>query len=172
VESELWLVIGTAALMCVGSPLLAARLLRQRRRRRTDTSAHDPRVTVVLTACHDEPTIRHKLRETLALDYPRERLEVIVASSCPIDQTHAVISEFIGRGVRLVALEARASSAAAQNAAAAVATGDLVLFAEATTELRPDALRELVRSFRTPALERATHLEQRGRLRFSGTTSS
>jgi cellulose synthase/poly-beta-1,6-N-acetylglucosamine synthase-like glycosyltransferase len=167
VESELWLVIGTAALTCVGYPLLASRFLRLRRDKRARPTA-DPMVTVVLTACRDEATIRQKLAEALDLDYPLQRLEVIVASSCPIDVTHTVVSEYSGRGARLVALEARASSAAAQNAAAAVATGDLVLFAEATTELHRDALRELVRSFREPSSGSAANLELRGRMRFTG----
>ena len=107
-------------------------------------------MTVVISAYNEEKAIRRKLENTLALDYPADKLEVIVASDCSTDRTHDIVRELEPRGVRLVVLPERAGKTAAQNLAAAVANGEILIFTDATTEFNRDTVRGLVAAFADP----------------------
>ncbi|HZT57412.1 MAG TPA: glycosyltransferase family 2 protein [Pyrinomonadaceae bacterium] len=139
----------SAALMAyayLGYPLLvfAVARLRSRPVRR---AAFEPRVSVVITAYNEERDLAAKLENTLALDYPAEKLEVIVASDCSTDRTDEIARSFASRGVRLHRQPARRGKTAAQNAAVELARGDVILFSDATTLYSPDVLRVMLPSF-------------------------
>jgi cellulose synthase/poly-beta-1,6-N-acetylglucosamine synthase-like glycosyltransferase len=111
-----------------------------------------PSVSVVITVHDEERVIAEKLEDTLALDYPRERLEIIVASDCSTDGTDAVVRSYASRGVMLRRLPRRGGKTSAQQFGAAAATGDVLLLSDATSMLRPDAVRKLVRNFADPTV--------------------
>src|SRR4051794_27004893 len=77
----------------------------------------EPFVSIVITAYNEERDLRNKLENTLALDYPAEKLEVIVASDCSTDGTDEITTEFASFGVRLHRQTERLGKTAAQNAA-------------------------------------------------------
>src|SRR4051812_15055038 len=66
-------------------------LLRSRAVQRADIT---PSVSLIITARNEDARIAHKLQQALALDYPADRLEVIVASDCSTDDTHAIVRSF------------------------------------------------------------------------------
>jgi cellulose synthase/poly-beta-1,6-N-acetylglucosamine synthase-like glycosyltransferase len=115
--------------------------------RRVKRGAFEPMVSGIITAYNEERDIREKLENTLALDYPPELVEVIVASDCSSDRTDEVVREFELRGVRLLRQPVRMGKTAAQNAAVEVAQGEIILFSDATTVYAKDALRSLLPSF-------------------------
>ncbi|HEX8722809.1 MAG TPA: glycosyltransferase family 2 protein [Pyrinomonadaceae bacterium] len=141
-----WASAALLAYAYVGYPVLvyAVARLRPRAVRR---AGREPRVSVVITAYNEERDLAAKLENTLALDYPAEKLEVIVASDCSTDRTDEIARSFAARGVRLHRQSARLGKTAAQNAAVELASGEVILFSDATTLYRPDVLRVMLPSF-------------------------
>ncbi len=108
-----------------------------------------PPVSVVV-ACHNEAgSIRARIENLLAQDYPKDRLEVIVVSDGSTDGTDAIAREYEARGVRVLSAPRR-GKAAALNDGVAVTTGKIILFTDANAEFAPDAVRAIVRPFGDP----------------------
>jgi cellulose synthase/poly-beta-1,6-N-acetylglucosamine synthase-like glycosyltransferase len=106
-----------------------------------------PRVTLVVAAYDEEEVIEAKVANALALDYPREKLELIVASDGSGDAT---VERARAAGADLVLDLPRGGKVLAQNAAAERASGDLIAFSDANCLWAPDALRHLVEPFADP----------------------
>lgn len=145
-EIIFWLSVAALGYTYAGYPLLLLIMsrLRPREMRRTDFT---PAVTVIVTAYNEERDLVAKLENTLALDYPRELLEIIVASDCSTDRTDEITRTFGERGVRLVRQPQRLGKTAAQNMAVAEARGEIILFSDATSLYEPDVLRVMMPSF-------------------------
>lgn len=104
-----------------------------------------PSVSLVIAAHNEEESIGGKLENVLAMDYPADRLEILVASDGSTDRTEQIVRSFAGRGVRLLALP-RLGKARALNAAVAVARGEVLAFSDANSMFERRALRRLVSS--------------------------
>lgn len=115
-------------------------------------SAWEPRISFIITAYNEERHIATKLENTLSLDYPRDRLEVLVSSDGSTDGTHAVVERYLDRGVRLITQPLRAGKTAATQRAVRVASGDLLVFSDATGIYNREALRRLAASATDPSV--------------------
>jgi cellulose synthase/poly-beta-1,6-N-acetylglucosamine synthase-like glycosyltransferase len=122
-------------------------VVRNRRVRRADI---EPMVTMIITAYNEEKDIGRKLDQTLALDYPRERMEIIVASDGSTDRTDEIVGGYAAHGIRLVRVEGRLGKTGTQNEAVRHAKGEIVVFSDATTRYDPRAIRKLVRNYADP----------------------
>jgi cellulose synthase/poly-beta-1,6-N-acetylglucosamine synthase-like glycosyltransferase len=111
-----------------------------------------PRVSLIVAARNEQRDIAAKLENALALDYPKNLLQVIVASDCSDDGTDEIVRGFAGRGVILSRQNAREGKTRAQQRAALVSNGDILVFSDATTRLEPDTLRKLTRAFADPSV--------------------
>lgn len=125
-------------------------LLARVRRRTGPPQAEPPAVTLIIPAYNEATAIRGKLENVLALDYPRDRLEVLVVSDGSTDGTDEIVTAFADRGITLIRQQPRAGKTATENLAAARARGEVLVFSDATTIYRPDAVRMLVRHFADP----------------------
>jgi cellulose synthase/poly-beta-1,6-N-acetylglucosamine synthase-like glycosyltransferase len=134
----------------VGYPLTLAALALVRRPKPLATDGSLPSITLVISAYNEEGVIARKLENALALDYPRERLEVIVASDGSTDRTVEIARAFADRGVVLHAYEQNRGKNAALNDTVPRARGDVVVFTDANGMYRPDALRRLAAPFADP----------------------
>ena len=105
-----------------------------------------PLVSIIIAAYNEEKEIGSKLDNILSLDYPRDLLEVIIASDGSSDRTNAIVQSYESRGIRLLPLP-RLGKAGALNAAVSASKGEVLVFSDANSMYRPDALRELVRPF-------------------------
>lgn len=135
----------------VGYPILA-RLLAAVAPRPVQARPITPTVTVIITAYNEEKGIRRKLENVMSLDYPRELLDIIVASDASDDGTDDIVRSFSDQGVKLVRVEGRKGKTACQNAAAEVASGEILMFTDATTEVDRGALRAMVANFADPSV--------------------
>jgi cellulose synthase/poly-beta-1,6-N-acetylglucosamine synthase-like glycosyltransferase len=130
----------------IGYPLAAALLakLHTRHVRRDDIT---PSATVIIPAHDEEDVIGARLDNLLALDYPREQLEIIVASDASTDGTDEIVTDYASRDprVRLLALP-RGGKLAALNHAVGESTRDVVAFSDANSKWSSDALSKLVRN--------------------------
>src|SRR5262245_49273686 len=106
-----------------------------------------PGISVIITAYNEELVLAAKLENTLALSYPPELLEIIVASDCSTDQTDEIARAFSPRGVKLVRQSMRLGKTAAQNAAVNEASGEIIVFSDATSKYEAAVLQELVPNF-------------------------
>jgi cellulose synthase/poly-beta-1,6-N-acetylglucosamine synthase-like glycosyltransferase len=129
-----------------GYPLLLA-LVSALRPRNVCRGEFEPNVSIIITAYNEERDLEAKLANTLALDYPRDLLEIIVASDCSTDRTDEIARSFAGRGVQLCRQSHRLGKTAAQNAAVEQAHGEIILFSDATSSYQPDAVRAIMPSF-------------------------
>ena len=134
-----------------GYPLVLWVLTRLRSREALRSEIH-PSVSIIVAARNEADMIRRKIEHSLALDYPRERLEILVASDASDDGTDAIVEEYAGRGVRLVRAPQRYGKEHVQGLALAVASGDVVVLTDAATILEPDVLRRLVQNFADPSI--------------------
>ena len=146
VEIIFWTAVVAIVYTYAGYPLLLM-LISRLRGKPVQQREFTPSATVIIAAYNEERDLAAKLENTLALDYPKSKLEILVTSDCSTDRTDEIVRSFAPRGVRLHRQAERLGKTAAQNAAVEKATGEILLFSDATTHYRPDVLRKLVRSF-------------------------
>lgn len=146
-----WAAVGLVVYTYVGYSLVIL-LLSRFKRNPVRRQPIEPRVTYLITAYNEEKNIAAKLEQTLALDYPRDKLDLIVASDGSTDRTDKIVKGFADRGVRLIRVEGRVGKTETQNQAVRQATGDIVIFSDATTRYEYSAIRNIVRNYADPSV--------------------
>jgi cellulose synthase/poly-beta-1,6-N-acetylglucosamine synthase-like glycosyltransferase len=111
-----------------------------------------PRISFIVTAYNEELRIRRKIENTLEIIYPKDKLEIIFVSDGSTDKTNEIISSYADKGVTLLALPVRHGKHYGQHEAIKIASGDILVFTDATTYLNPDAVSKLVRGFADPSV--------------------
>lgn len=111
-----------------------------------------PLVTVITAAFNEQRHIEATVRNKLAQDYPPDRLEIIVVSDASSDQTDQIVASIAAGDsrVRILRNEPRAGKTSALNFAVPQARGDIIVFADANSIYRPDAIAKLVQNFADP----------------------
>jgi glycosyltransferase involved in cell wall biosynthesis len=107
---------------------------------------------LIITAYNEEIRIREKLENTLAVDYPRQHLQVLVASDGSTDATDSIVKEYADRGIELLPVRERRGKENAQREAVQQARGQILVFTDVATRLNPDGLRQIVANFADPAV--------------------
>jgi cellulose synthase/poly-beta-1,6-N-acetylglucosamine synthase-like glycosyltransferase len=161
----LWLSLALVAFSYVGYPLVlvvwtgvrealdALRFLGSAGDRRAPPAAEDvgwPRVTVVVSAFDEEGCIRAKVENCLALDYPPERLEIVIGCDGCGDRTAEIARAAGGARVRVLELAPRAGKASVLARLVPAAQGEIVVLTDANVALDRGALRAIARRFRDP----------------------
>jgi cellulose synthase/poly-beta-1,6-N-acetylglucosamine synthase-like glycosyltransferase len=145
-----WGSLAALAWTHAGYPLTAAVLARLRERpvRRRNWT---PSVSVIVAAWNEEDVIERRLENLLALDYPADKVEIVVASDASTDRTHELVEAIAAREprVRLRVCE-RGGKVAAQNTVVPETSGEILAFSDANAVWEPDALAKLVRAFGDP----------------------
>jgi cellulose synthase/poly-beta-1,6-N-acetylglucosamine synthase-like glycosyltransferase len=146
-----WACAGLIVYTHLGYPLVLRALLVLRRRPTLAPAAREelPTVSLIVPAYDEEEVIAAKVANALALEYPRERLQVIVASDGSADAT---AERARAAGADLVLELPPGGKVAALNAAAERATGELLAFSDANSSWAPDALARLVEAFADPSV--------------------
>jgi cellulose synthase/poly-beta-1,6-N-acetylglucosamine synthase-like glycosyltransferase len=104
-----------------------------------------PSISIIISAFNEESSIGNRLQNLLSLDYPREKLEILVASDGSIDRTATIARSFTG--VKVLDFRENRGRARVQNDGVETATGEIIIFTDADTEFREDCLKNLVRPF-------------------------
>jgi len=151
VELAFWLCIGLVGFAYVGYPALLA-ILARLIRRPAESGDITPSVTLLVPAYNEERALAAKLESCLALDYPRDRLQVIVLSDGSTDGTNAIAARYAPHGIALMAFAANRGKLAILRDGLAAARGEIVAFSDAASRLEPASLRRLVRPFADPAV--------------------
>src|SRR5690242_15772778 len=144
-EVVFWVAVGLIVYAHVGYPLLLRLLVAiAGERQPAGTPAEDRQVSLIIPAYDEEEVIERKIANARSLDYPAERLEIIVASDGSNDRTAELAR---GAGADRVLELPRGGKVAALNAAVREATGEVLAFSDANSYWRPDALRRLTARF-------------------------
>lgn len=150
-----WVAVAALAYHYAGYPIALATLAARRDKRlvRTyDGDASLPTVTLVISAYDEEAVIARKVRNALQLDYPRDRLEIVVASDGSKDRTNEIVRSFADRGVVLHEYSPNRGKNLALNGTVPRARGEIVVFTDANGMYEPNAVRELIQPFADPSV--------------------
>jgi cellulose synthase/poly-beta-1,6-N-acetylglucosamine synthase-like glycosyltransferase len=130
----------------VGYPVLIV-LMAKFLRNPVKKKAITPSVTIIIPTFNEEEVIREKLENTLQLDYPRDRLQILVCDDASNDHTAEIVRSFAIEGVELSEAAARSGKVGGLNRALDLAAGEIFIIADADILPSPDAVRELVANF-------------------------
>jgi len=122
--------------------------------------AYLPTVSVLISARNEARDIGWKVGETLAWNYPRERLQILVASDASEDDTDKILQSVADPRLQYVRMPVRVGKNAALNRLVKQATGDLLLFTDANSHIAADVLRKLVRHFADERVGCVTGVEE------------
>ncbi|HEY6360384.1 MAG TPA: glycosyltransferase family 2 protein [Vicinamibacterales bacterium] len=150
-EVGTWELIFWASLLLIGYvyagyPVIAVlrAILRPKTRR---TAPIEPSVSVVVVAHNEAHRIAARIENLLALDYPYDRLEIVVASDGSTDGTAACARAYAAAGVVVYAFDERRGKSAVINAVVPRVRGEIVVFADARQRFDSDSVRALVANF-------------------------
>ena len=147
-----WLSIISIFYTYLGYPLILfiVSLFRQTKVKR-DTN-YLPSVTLIITVHNEESRIKEKIKNTLELDYPRDRLQIIFASDASTDSTDDIVTSYADRGINLVRQPMRKGKESAQKYAIEQASGDIIVFTDVATMLEKDSIKNIVSNFADPSV--------------------
>lgn len=106
-----------------------------------------PTLSMIITAYNEEKRIRQKIDNSLSLDYPKEKLEIIIVSDGSTDSTPSMLIESKNIGIKPIILDERKGKTAAENEALKIGSGEICVFTDASTLLEKSALKEIVKPF-------------------------
>jgi len=132
----------------VGYPLLLA-LAARLRARPVRRGAYEPSISIIIAVHNGAQWLEAKLHSVLALDYPREKMEVVVVSDGSTDHSEAIARQFEGQGVRLVKVP-KGGKPLALNAAIATVSGEILLLTDVRQMLAANSVGCLMRCLADP----------------------
>lgn len=109
-----------------------------------------PTVAISVPAYNEEQQVDELLRSLLALDYPKDRLQILIVSDASSDRTDEIVRSYADRGVELLRLPERGGKTRAENAAAEHLRGEIIVNTDASIRIRSDALKPLIAAFTDP----------------------
>jgi len=132
--------------------LLALLVLSNFRNRTVATGPVQPTVSFIITAYNEEGRIKEKIENTLRQQYPRDHLELVVASDCSSDRTDEIVRTYASSGLRLIRASERRGKEAAQKLAVAQTSGEILVFSDTATMLPPHGIANIVKPFHDPTV--------------------
>jgi biofilm PGA synthesis N-glycosyltransferase PgaC len=152
-----WAAVALILYTYAGYPAVLALLRRGKRQgaapANDSVAARDlPSVTLIVPACNEERWIARKIENSLALDYQRERLEIIIASDGSDDRTVEIAQGYEAGGLSVIAFASRVGKQEMLNRLVPRACGEIIAMTDANALLASDALRRLVEPFADPCV--------------------
>jgi biofilm PGA synthesis N-glycosyltransferase PgaC len=141
-----WLSVLFILYVYLGYPLVLT-LLARLWPKQVEYPSHLPKVTLLIAAHNEQDVIASKLENTLALDYPGENLQILVAADGSDDRTVEIVKSFESRGVELSYQPERHGKMAAMNRAMSGVQNEIIVFSDANNLYAPETLRELMKPF-------------------------
>ena len=151
-----WLSVFFIIYTYIGYPILIALIAKLIPFQGRASGTLDPSVTLLITAYNEEAVIEKKIENSLRLNYPCDKLQIIVAADGSSDRTPEIVGKFHERGVELTYISRRNGKLAAINRAMAQARGDIVIFSDANNMYDPDTVRKLITPFSDPTVGAST----------------
>ncbi|HXN06675.1 MAG TPA: glycosyltransferase family 2 protein [Nitrospiria bacterium] len=110
----------------------------------------EPLVSILISAYNEEESIGRTIENKLSLDYPKEKIEIIVVSDGSTDATEEIVARYLKDSVKLLRQWPRNGKTSALNMAAREAKGEILVFSDANSLYEKEALRHLMKNFSDP----------------------
>ena len=114
-----------------GYPLIILLIATINRKTVLKNDEFEPTVSLIIAAYNEEDVIEEKIKNSLSLDYAKNKLEIIIFSDASTDQTNAIVSRYQNKGIKFIYLPERRGKTAGQNLAVSQATGEIIVFSDA-----------------------------------------
>lgn len=111
-----------------------------------------PYISIIITAHNEELRIREKIENTLEIEYPEDKIQIIAVSEGSTDGTVGIIRDYEGRGFLCIEIEEHVGKEAAQREALKQALGDLMIFTDVATRIEPGGIKKIVSNFADPSV--------------------
>lgn len=121
-----------------------------KRKHKSFSGNYQPKVSILISAFNEEGIIEKKILNLLELDYPKEKLEILIGDDGSSDRTAEIILRYKDQGIRLIQAEKNAGKAAMLNRLQKEAQGEILLFCDANTLFFPNVARKIVAPFEDP----------------------
>ncbi len=154
-QTIFWISVAVVAYAYLGYPLViyaASRLFGRQRQSRELDPQQLPRVSLLIAAYNESSVIAERIENALAMDYPRDKLEIVVASDGSDDGTNEIAERYADQGVVLLAFPERRGKSVVLNDAVNHLTGDVMMLSDANTMMDKRAAMCLVRWFQEPQI--------------------
>lgn len=153
--ASFWISAGLLVYTYLGYPLLLAAFAATRPKRK-EPPPYVPSVSVLIAAHNEEEALARTIRNILKLDYPEDKLELIVVSDASTDGTDSILEGIRDPRVRWLRLPTQCGKTQAQNEAVSLSKADVIVFSDATTTYDRNAIRFLVRHYCDPRVGAAS----------------
>ena len=160
VEFIFWLALAWIIYANVGY-LLLLQLIAIFKQRPVTQADITPSISLLIAVHNEEKVIKAKLENSLALDYPPGKLQILIASDASTDRTDEIVQSFADRGVILNLVPDGKGKVNALDDSVPLATGEILVISDADSIYASDALRKLVRNFADPQVGAVTGEERR-----------
>ncbi len=140
-------IIGLIFYIYIGYPVILFLLGLFKKRGGLRPDADLPSVALIISAHNEERVIREKIENSLLIDYPEHLLKIVVASDGSVDDTDSIVREYENKNITLKAFDFRKGKSATLNKAILGIEEDILVFSDANSFYKEDAIRKLVRNF-------------------------
>jgi len=147
--------VGVIIYVFIGYPILIA-ILAKFRTKLVGKGLIQPSVTLLISAYNEKYVIRKKIENSLKLEYPNEKLEIVIVADGSTDCTCSIVSEYANQGIVLHYEPKRRGKTSAINRVITMTHGDIILFSDANNIYRPDVIQNLVNNFADPIVGAVT----------------
>lgn len=113
---------------------------------------YEPGVSLIIAAYNEQDVIEQKLNNSFELNYPADKLEIVVFSDASTDRTNEIVSRYQDKGIKLIALSERKGKTAGQNLTVKESNGEIIIFSDANALYREQAITKIVRNFADPSV--------------------
>lgn len=111
-----------------------------------------PTVSLIIAVYNAEKIVERKIQNSLSLNYPREKLEIIFSSDGSTDLTVKIIEKHAGKDIKLISHKTHQGKAYALNRGVKNSSGEIILFSDADAILAPDSIQKMVRHYKNPKI--------------------
>ena len=153
IESLFWTALFLIGFSYIGYPLVIWMLARNKSTQQNskeqepiDTSSL-PRVSIIIAAYREEAVILERLNNLARLDYPSSKLEILIGCDGNEDLTGELVNAYGNDQIRLIQFEQRRGKASVLNDCVPQASGEILVFSDANTNMDPQCLKQMVRHF-------------------------
>ncbi|MDR0787701.1 MAG: glycosyltransferase [Gemmatimonadota bacterium] len=117
-----------------------------------EESGEWPSISLTIPAYNEAGQIEELLESVLHLDYPRDRIQILVVSDASDDGTDQIVERYADRGIELLRMPVRGGKSKAENTARPLLRGEIIVNTDASIRIAPDALKPLISRFRDPGV--------------------
>ena len=147
-----WLSLGFIVYAYIGYPVILFLVSRIWRTKRKKDPFFQPTVSVIIAAYNEEQVLEEKIENCIAMDYPADCIEFLIGSDGSTDATNSILRQHESESIRSFFFQERRGKASVLNELVARAKGEALVFSDANTMYRPDAVRRLMSPFIDPGI--------------------